>query len=153
MRKTSIGGKGETQRNGFHENLTAHFPPPAGWAFFGEQTNEQLYNLPSASRFSVEGVCGFCTAAPPAYGGGVFFDKEKEKMRSSFTIHAGEYLAGERIQKQFHGCEIWAPVKDTGTGLLIGRPGSIPRGLPRLAVNGMNMMFAVFELGVWPRPV
>jgi hypothetical protein len=40
-------------------------------------------------------------------------------MRPLFTIHAGEYLAGERIQKQFPDCEIWVPVKDTGTDLLI----------------------------------
>ena len=40
-------------------------------------------------------------------------------MKPLFTIHIGEYLAGERIEKEFPECEIWTPIKDTGTDLLI----------------------------------
>ncbi|MDD2468071.1 MAG: hypothetical protein PHI97_29180 [Desulfobulbus sp.] len=40
-------------------------------------------------------------------------------MKPIFTIHAGEYLVGDFLEKQFSNCEIWVPSKDTGTDLLI----------------------------------
>jgi hypothetical protein len=40
-------------------------------------------------------------------------------MKPIFSIHAGEYLVSEYIEKNFPDYEIWIPSKDTGTDLLI----------------------------------
>jgi hypothetical protein len=40
-------------------------------------------------------------------------------MRTLFTIHAGEFLVGERIEKKFRELNVWVPSKDTGLDLLI----------------------------------
>jgi hypothetical protein len=40
-------------------------------------------------------------------------------MKPIFTIHVGEYLAGEALEKRFRACDVWVPVKDTGTDLLL----------------------------------
>jgi len=43
----------------------------------------------------------------------------EEPMKPIFTIHAGEYLVGDYLEKELKDCEIWVPAKDTGTDLLI----------------------------------
>ncbi|MDR2073357.1 MAG: hypothetical protein LBP60_07995 [Spirochaetaceae bacterium] len=43
-------------------------------------------------------------------------------MKPLLTIHGGEYLVGERLEKQFPRSEVWVPVKDTGTDLLLTNP-------------------------------
>ena len=40
-------------------------------------------------------------------------------MHPIFTIHAGEYLVGNELEKRFSNCEVWVPSKDSGTDLLI----------------------------------
>lgn len=40
-------------------------------------------------------------------------------MRPLFTIHAGEYLVGAFIEKEFDYCRVWVPSKDTGIDLLV----------------------------------
>lgn len=40
-------------------------------------------------------------------------------MRSIFTIHAGEYLVGTRIEESFPRLRVWIPTKDTGIDLLV----------------------------------
>jgi hypothetical protein len=40
-------------------------------------------------------------------------------MRPIFTIHAGEYLVGETIERKFKNLHVWIPAKDTGIDLLI----------------------------------
>ena len=40
-------------------------------------------------------------------------------MKSLFTIHAGEYLAGSFIEKKFKNVNVWVPSKDTGIDLLV----------------------------------
>jgi hypothetical protein len=40
-------------------------------------------------------------------------------MKPIFTIHAGEYLVGDYLEKKFADCEIWVPSKDSGTDILI----------------------------------
>jgi hypothetical protein len=40
-------------------------------------------------------------------------------MKPLFTIHAGEYLAGAYIERNFPNWNVWLPSKDTGTDLLI----------------------------------
>ncbi len=40
-------------------------------------------------------------------------------MKPLFTIHAGEYLVGERIEKNFKEWNVWIPSKDTGIDLLV----------------------------------
>lgn len=40
-------------------------------------------------------------------------------MRPLFTIHAGEFLVGEYIEKNFPSLNVWVPAKDTGIDLLI----------------------------------
>jgi hypothetical protein len=40
-------------------------------------------------------------------------------MRPIFTIHAGEFLVGEHIEKNFPELDVWIPAKDTGVDLLV----------------------------------
>ena len=40
-------------------------------------------------------------------------------MRPLFTIHAGEYLVGEHIERTFPDWNVWLPSKDTGIDLLV----------------------------------
>lgn len=40
-------------------------------------------------------------------------------MKPIFTIHAGEYLVGDYLEKKYPDCEIWVPSKDSGTDILI----------------------------------
>lgn len=40
-------------------------------------------------------------------------------MRPIFTIHAGEYLVGTKIEQSFPGLRVWIPSKDTGVDLLV----------------------------------
>lgn len=40
-------------------------------------------------------------------------------MKPLFTIHAGEYLVGDYIERTFPGWNLWLPSKDTGVDLLI----------------------------------
>ena len=40
-------------------------------------------------------------------------------MRPMFTVHAGEFLVGEHIEKRFPELNVWIPSKDTGIDLLV----------------------------------
>ena len=40
-------------------------------------------------------------------------------MKPLFTVHAGEYLVGEYIERNFPGWNVWLPSKDTGIDLLV----------------------------------
>src|SRR5260370_24225168 len=40
-------------------------------------------------------------------------------MRPLFTIHAGELLVGEHIERHFPKLNVWIPTKDTGVDLLV----------------------------------
>lgn len=40
-------------------------------------------------------------------------------MRPIFTVHAGEFLVGEHIEKKFPELNVWIPSKDTGIDLLV----------------------------------
>lgn len=40
-------------------------------------------------------------------------------MRPIFTIHAGEFLVGEFLEKNFPKLNVWIPSKDTGIDLLV----------------------------------
>jgi hypothetical protein len=40
-------------------------------------------------------------------------------MRPLFTIHAGEYLVGEHIERTHRRWNVWIPSKDTGIDLLV----------------------------------
>ena len=40
-------------------------------------------------------------------------------MKCLFTIHAGEFLVGDHLERNFKGVNLWAPSKDTGTDLLV----------------------------------
>jgi hypothetical protein len=40
-------------------------------------------------------------------------------MRPLFTVHAGEFLVGEFIEKSFPTLNVWIPSKDTGIDLLV----------------------------------
>lgn len=50
----------------------------------------------------------------------IFYSKfEAINIRPIFTVHAGEYLVGEFIEKKFKSLNVWIPSKDTGIELLI----------------------------------
>jgi hypothetical protein len=40
-------------------------------------------------------------------------------MRPLFTVHAGEFLVGQYIEKTFKDKNVWVPTKDTGIDLLV----------------------------------
>ena len=40
-------------------------------------------------------------------------------MRPLFTVHAGEFLVGEHIERNFPSLNVWIPAKDTGVDLLV----------------------------------
>ena len=40
-------------------------------------------------------------------------------MNPIFTIHAGEYVFGETVEKRFSDVSLWIPAKDTGIDFLI----------------------------------
>jgi hypothetical protein len=40
-------------------------------------------------------------------------------MKPLFTIHAGEYLTGEYIERNYPRWNVWIPSKDTGVDLLV----------------------------------
>lgn len=43
-------------------------------------------------------------------------------MQPLFTLHAGEYLVGAHIEKNFKKANVWVPVRDTGIDLLVSDP-------------------------------
>ena len=40
-------------------------------------------------------------------------------MKSLFTIHAGEFVVGEYIERKFRRVNVWVPSRDKGTDLLV----------------------------------
>lgn len=40
-------------------------------------------------------------------------------MKPIFSVHAGEYLTGSHIEKEFRHVNLWVPAKDTGIDLLV----------------------------------
>jgi len=40
-------------------------------------------------------------------------------MTPIFTIHAGEYIVGEYLEREFRDCRVWVPSKDGGIDLLV----------------------------------
>ena len=40
-------------------------------------------------------------------------------MRPLFTIHAGEFVVGDHIERNFRNVNLWVPSRDTGTDLLV----------------------------------
>jgi len=44
------------------------------------------------------------------------------RVKSIFTIHAGEFLVGSEIEKNFPGLHVWVPSRDTGIDLLVTDP-------------------------------
>jgi hypothetical protein len=40
-------------------------------------------------------------------------------MRPLFTVHAGEYLVGAFLERNFRRTNVWIPLKDTGVDLLV----------------------------------
>ena len=40
-------------------------------------------------------------------------------MRPLFTIHAGEFIAGDYIERKFRRVNLWVPSRDTGIDLLV----------------------------------
>lgn len=40
-------------------------------------------------------------------------------MKPLFTVHAGEYLVGEHIERTYPRWNVWVPSKDTGIDLLV----------------------------------
>jgi hypothetical protein len=40
-------------------------------------------------------------------------------VKPLFTVHAGEFLVGCEIEKQFPSVNLWLPAKDTGIDLLV----------------------------------
>jgi hypothetical protein len=40
-------------------------------------------------------------------------------MRPLFTVHAGEFIVGEYIERNFPTLDVWIPSKDTGIDLLV----------------------------------
>lgn len=48
----------------------------------------------------------------------------EEKMKSLFTVHAGEYFVGSHIETHYPKWNVWVPSKDTGIDLLVTNAGN-----------------------------
>lgn len=44
---------------------------------------------------------------------------EVRQIRPLFTIHAGEFIVGDYIERNFRNVNLWVPSRDTGTDLLV----------------------------------
>ncbi len=44
---------------------------------------------------------------------------QSRKMKPIFSVHAGEYLTGSHIEKNFRHVNLWVPAKDRGIDLLV----------------------------------
>lgn len=44
-------------------------------------------------------------------------------MKPIFTLHAGEFVFGERVERNFRYVDLWVPTKDTGIDFLISAQG------------------------------
>jgi len=44
---------------------------------------------------------------------------QKQAMKPIFTIHAGEYLVGSKIEELFPNLRVWVPARDSGIDLLV----------------------------------
>ncbi len=40
-------------------------------------------------------------------------------MKPLFTIHAGEFVVGDFLERKFHNVNVWVPSRDTGIDLLV----------------------------------
>jgi len=40
-------------------------------------------------------------------------------MKALFTIHAGEFIVGDYLERKFKNVNLWLPSKDTGVDLLV----------------------------------
>jgi len=40
-------------------------------------------------------------------------------MRTLFTIHAGEFIVGDYLERKYRNINLWVPSKDTGIDLLV----------------------------------
>jgi hypothetical protein len=40
-------------------------------------------------------------------------------MKPLFTIHGGEYIAGEHLEKKFKKVNLWVPTRDLGVDILV----------------------------------
>jgi hypothetical protein len=45
-------------------------------------------------------------------------------MRPIFTLHAGEFLVGQHIERSFREKNVWVPTKDIGVDLLVTNAGN-----------------------------
>jgi len=43
-------------------------------------------------------------------------------MKPMFTVHVGEYLVGEQIERMYPRWQVWVPSRDTGVDLLVSNP-------------------------------
>jgi hypothetical protein len=48
-----------------------------------------------------------------------FVQQPGRAMRSIFTVHAGEFIVGEHLERTYEGLNAWVPAKDTGVDLLV----------------------------------
>ncbi len=74
-------------------------------------------------------------------------------MRSLFTIHAGEFVVGEYIQKNFRRLNLWVPARDTGIDLLVTDSKNKKRSHFRLSFErfpaGKAFYFTKVIKGLW----
>ena len=68
-------------------------------------------------------------------------------MRPLFTVHAGEFLVGEHIERTFPNLNVLVAAKDTGVDLLVTDVGA------RTAVSFAKSALSASALGFLPPPL
>ena len=72
-------------------------------------------------------------------------------MRPLFTIHAGEYVVGNYIERKFRRVNLWVPSRDTGTDLLV--TDSKNKKAVSLQVKFSRDFLATHMLSVFQKPL
>ena len=72
-------------------------------------------------------------------------------MKLLFTIHAGEFLVGDYIERNFPRVNVWVPAKDTGVDLLVS--GKKNKSVLSLQVKFSRDFLATHEPAVFRKPL
>ena len=72
-------------------------------------------------------------------------------MKPLFTIHAGELVAGDYIERTFRRVNVWVPAKDTGVDLLVSDAQN--KKLVSLQVKFSRDFLATLMAAVFQKPL
>ena len=72
-------------------------------------------------------------------------------MKPLFTVHAGEFVAGDYIERTFRRVNVWVPAKDTGVDLLVSDANN--KNVVSLQVKFSRDFLATHMAAVFQKPL